>query len=98
MGELSCRGVRGMTPEEFAAGLRQRGFQDFVVVERPCGSLELHTHPFESQALILAGEITLVIEGHEKLYRRGDVFHLDHAQEHSERYGPQGVRYLVGRK
>jgi hypothetical protein len=39
-----------------------------------------------------------MIDGRETLYRPGGVFHLAHAQEHCERYGPAGVRYLVGRK
>jgi hypothetical protein len=32
------------------------------------------------------------------LYRPGEVFHLAQAEPHSERYGPTGVSYLVGRK
>jgi quercetin dioxygenase-like cupin family protein len=87
-----------MTAEEFSAELRRQGFRESVVVERQSGSLDLHSHPFESRAPILEGEITLVVEGTERLYRPGDVFHLGHAQEHSEHYGPAGVRYLVGRK
>lgn len=42
----------------------------------------MYSHPFESRALIPAGEI----------------FHLPHGILHKERYGPAGVRYLVGRK
>jgi len=28
----------------------------------------------------------------------GEVFHLAAEQAHSESYGPEGVRYLVGRR
>jgi quercetin dioxygenase-like cupin family protein len=87
-----------MTADEFSSELRRRGFQEPTVVERVPGSLATHTHPFESRALILAGQITLTIDGRETLYQCGDVFHLEHAQAHAERYGPTGVRYLVGRK
>jgi hypothetical protein len=46
----------------------------------------------------LPREITLEIEGRETVYRTGDVFHLALGERHVERYGPAGVRYLVGRK
>ena len=36
--------------------------------------------------------------GEEAAYRIGDVFELSNGMEHVEYYGPQGVRYLVGRK
>ena len=36
--------------------------------------------------------------GRETRYSAGDVFHLAHGALHNERYGPAGVRYLVGRK
>jgi quercetin dioxygenase-like cupin family protein len=87
-----------MTADEFSAELRRQGFHELVVVERGPGSLDTHSHAFESQALILTGEITLMIDGRETLYRPGDVFHLARGQEHCERYGYAGVRYLVGRK
>jgi quercetin dioxygenase-like cupin family protein len=88
-----------MTPEQFSAELKKAGFQQLVTVERePNGGLDEHSHPFESRALILRGEITLRVGGRDTCYRAGDVFHLEHAQIHEERYGPQGVSYLVGRK
>jgi quercetin dioxygenase-like cupin family protein len=88
-----------MTPEQFSADLRKSGFTELVtVVREPNGVLGEHSHPFESRALILAGEITLRVDGLDTCYRAGEVFHLKHAQVHEERYGPQGVSYLVGRK
>lgn len=88
-----------MTPEEFETELRAVGYREFVVVEWPAnGKLEAHTHPFESRALILSGEITLTVDGCETRYRAGEVFHLLRNTLHKERYGPAGVRYLVGRK
>jgi quercetin dioxygenase-like cupin family protein len=85
--------------EDFSQQLREAGFREIVLVERePDGALDQHSHPFESRALILSGELTLVIAGRESLYRTGDVFHLQHGELHAERYGPAGVRYLVGRK
>lgn len=88
-----------MDQEQFLLQLRAQGYEQVTTVTRaPHGFLDVHQHPFESRALILSGEISIRCNGHEVLYRPGDVFHLRHAEPHSERYGPAGVSYLVGRK
>ncbi len=88
-----------MDPERFTLQLREQGFEQVTTVMRePNGFLDTHTHPFEAKALILSGEITLVCQGREQRYQPGEVFHLAMAEPHTERYGPQGVSYLVGRK
>jgi quercetin dioxygenase-like cupin family protein len=88
-----------MTADEFSANLRKEGFDKFVLVEREANrTLDHHSHPFEAKALILDGEIRIVVGGKETTYRSGDVFHLPHGTDHIETYGPQGVRYLVGRR
>ncbi|GAB3491244.1 hypothetical protein GCM10027399_09150 [Curvibacter fontanus] len=88
-----------MDPELFRQQLQAAGFEQITLVTRePEGFLDAHTHPFEARALILSGEITLVCQGQEQRYRPGEIFHLALAEPHTERYGPQGVTYLVGRK
>lgn len=88
-----------MDPERFTLELRELGYERVVTVTRdPLGALDIHTHPFEARALVLSGDITLVCEGQERRYRTGDIFHLAQYQPHAERYGPQGVSYLVGRR
>ncbi len=88
-----------MDAEGFARELQREGFGSISTVTRePDGLLDTHIHPFEAKALILSGEITLVCQGQERCYRPGEVFHLAMAEPHSERYGPAGVSYLVGRK
>ncbi len=88
-----------MTREEFEHMLAERGVDTIVeVVREPNGSLDTHTHPFEANALILEGEITLVAEGKTWHCKAGDTFRLDANVPHTEHYGPQGVRYLAGRK
>lgn len=78
---------------------QRRGYSDILLIERePEGALDQRGHPFESKALILSGELTLVVAGKETVYRPGDVYQLRHGEPHAERYGPDGVRYLVGRK
>lgn len=88
-----------MTEAEFERDLASQGFTEVSTVQREAGGQMLsHTHPFEARALILDGEIRIEVAGDTRLYQTGDVFHLAHGEPHSEFYGPQGVRYRVGRK
>lgn len=88
-----------MQQEEFMASLTSEAFQETVTVQREAnGEMALHTHPFEAKALILQGRLQISVDGVERLYGVGDVFHLAANQPHAERYGPAGVTYLVGRK
>jgi quercetin dioxygenase-like cupin family protein len=88
-----------MEREAFVGTLEKEGFKEFVTVTRePGAALDVHEHPFEAKALILEGEISLRVGDEERLYKVGDVFHLPAHIAHSERYGPAGVQYLVGRK
>jgi quercetin dioxygenase-like cupin family protein len=88
-----------MDSAEFRRQLEQEGFSSIVTVEREAnGALDEHTHPFEAKALVLDGEILLRCGDSEQLCRVGDIFHLQAGEPHHESYGPQGVRYLVGRK
>lgn len=88
-----------MERETFVGMLEQEGFPEAATVDRePGGSLDAHEHPFEAKALILEGEIRIRVGEEERLYKVGDVFHLPAHLPHAEQYGPQGVRYLVGRK
>lgn len=88
-----------MNQDRFMRQLRDEHFEEVTTVTRaPNGFLDTHTHPFEAKALILSGEITIRCQAREVLYRPGEVFHLSRAEPHTERYGPAGVSYLVGRK
>jgi quercetin dioxygenase-like cupin family protein len=83
----------------FLATLDREGFKEGITVTRePGGFADEHAHEFEAKALILNGELSIRSAAGETLYRVGDVFHLKAGEPHSERYGPAGVRYLVGRK
>ncbi|GAB5098818.1 cupin domain-containing protein [Caballeronia sp. HLA56] len=88
-----------MHRDEFLALLPEEGFQEVVTVTRePNGVMDIHAHPFEAKALIVEGEITIRVGDDERLYHVGEIFQLSANLEHEERYGPQGVTYLVGRK
>jgi quercetin dioxygenase-like cupin family protein len=83
----------------FVHALAAEGFAEPVKVTRDAdGFLESHTHPFEAKALILEGEIKIVVDQVAQTYRPGDVFQLAENKPHAEYYGPHGVTYLVGRK
>ncbi len=88
-----------MERNEFIDILAKEGFAEIVTVEREAdGVLGVHAHPFEAKALILAGEIQLRIGDTEQVHKSGQIFHLLPNVPHSEIYGPEGVKYLVGRK
>ncbi|SAL00771.1 hypothetical protein AWB80_07965 [Caballeronia pedi] len=88
-----------MRRDEFLALLSSERFNEVVTVTRePNGSLDVHSHPFEAKALILEGDVTIRIGAHARTYHAGEVFHLATNIGHSERYGTEGVSYVVGRK
>jgi quercetin dioxygenase-like cupin family protein len=88
-----------MDRNAFTESLTKDGFPDAVVVTREANAaMDIHSHSFEAKALILEGELQIRIGDEERTYRVGDVFHLPPDKAHSERYGPNGVTYLVGRK
>jgi hypothetical protein len=88
-----------MNQAEFLKQLALEGFPEPTLVARePKGYLDHHTHPFEVKALVIDGQIDLVIEGVRTIYLAGDVFHLLHEQSHTEFYGSSGVQYLASRK
>jgi hypothetical protein len=76
-----------------------KGFPEPVLVEREAGGfLGDHAHPFEVKALVISGQMDLVINGVRSAYIAGDVFHLLANQVHTERYANKGVQYLASRK
>jgi hypothetical protein len=86
-----------MNPAQFAESLRAEGFDEIVTVERPPGG-PLDEPPFKARALILDDEIAIEIDGRTEVFRTGQVFRLPAGTPHAERYGPDSVRCLVGRK
>ena len=88
-----------MTEQEFRNQMAAEGITEVVMVERePNGGLDTHSHPFEARALILAGEITIIADTGTQHCKAGDTFRLAANMPHIEKYGPQGVRYLAGRR
>ena len=82
----------------FQVALRRDGFD----VDRrvlPAGTVvDEHAHSYDVRALVLGGEIRLILDGDEYAYREGDIFVLPAGHRHAESVGPAGVDYLVGRR
>ena len=88
-----------MKQEVFIEKLTKEQFPEPVLVEREVGGfLDLHSHPYEVQALIIEGQIDIIISGIKSTFLAGDVFHLLPNQIHTENYGAKGVKYLASRK
>ena len=88
-----------MTPQEFEASILAEGYSPTVSIERAVGySLGAHHHSFDACALILSGDITLVVDGVERTYAAGDIFRLPAGTVHLESAGPVGVAYLSARR
>lgn len=88
-----------MNQHDFTEALRKDGFDTITTVSREAnGALDVHVHPFEAKALVIDGSLQIDTGEIEHRYNVGDIFHLQANQPHSERYGPIGVTYVVGRK
>jgi AraC-like ligand binding domain len=85
--------------QQFESQLRALGFD--TVVDRkwgPSAVADTHSRPFEARALVVKGEMWLTIDGLTRHLKSGDRFELQPGQLHSERYGPEGAVYWVGRR
>jgi quercetin dioxygenase-like cupin family protein len=87
----------------FEARLRAEGFPEIRVNELAPGRHNAeHEHPFDVLALVLEGDITLTLVGEAagaaRTYRAGEEFAMQAGCRHVEDAGPQGVKYLVGRR
>jgi len=77
-----------------------RGGADEVMERHwaPNQVVETHTHTFDADALVTAGEMWLIREDGTQHLRAGDSFQLPSGTPHSERYGPEGATYWVARR
>jgi quercetin dioxygenase-like cupin family protein len=83
----------------FETELREQGYAE--VVDRRMATNALnpeHAHEFDARLLVLEGAMTIIAEGAEHTYRAGDTFTMSADCRHNERSGPDGARYLAGRR
>jgi quercetin dioxygenase-like cupin family protein len=85
---------------KFEAELRRDGYQEILDKRVEAGVvIDHHTHPYDVRALVLEGEATIACEGEAaRVYRPGDVLVVAAGVVHTEHYGPDGYRFLVGRR
>ena len=87
------------TFETFSASTRAQGFDE--VLERkwpPSKVLDTHTHPFALKALVVQGEMWLIVGNDERHLLPGEEFALERDVPHAERYGAEGATYWVARR
>src|SRR5689334_24012055 len=90
---------RNVESAQFEQKLRASGYPEIRTNQLPanCHNDE-HAHAWDVHALVLEGDITLTVEGKAKKYGAGDEFTMTKGCKHIEDVGPQGVKYLVGRR
>jgi mannose-6-phosphate isomerase-like protein (cupin superfamily) len=79
--------------------LQDEGFDDVYVWEdEPEMNYPPHQHPDVSAHIILAGEITVTVDGKTTTYKPGDRFDIQGKTPYSALVGAEGCKYLVGEK
>jgi quercetin dioxygenase-like cupin family protein len=85
--------------DAFEARLRAEGYDEILTKTlAPDVVIPDHTHPFDVLALVLDGEATIDCGQGPRTYRPGDTLEVARGVVHSERYGPNGYSFLVGRR
>ena len=88
-----------MEQTAFEIELHKQGYAEVVDRRMEPNALNPeHVHEFDASLLVLEGAMTITAEGSERTYRAGDTFAMTAGCRHSERSGPEGVRYLAGRR
>jgi quercetin dioxygenase-like cupin family protein len=83
----------------FEAELREQGYGEVVDRRMEANSVNPeHAHEFDARLLVLEGAMTITSEGNERTYRAGGTFSMRAGCRHTEQCGPDGVRYLAGRR
>ena len=76
------------TLEDVTRDAQAQGFDE--ILERkwpPSAVIETHTHPFAVKALVIEGEMWLIVGDDVRHLLPGDEFALDREVPHAERYG-----------
>jgi quercetin dioxygenase-like cupin family protein len=88
-----------MNRADFDQELQAQGYKEVVDRRMQAGEFNSeHAHEFDARLLVLEGEMTIACEGEERTYRVGDVYEMTAGCRHTEHCGPEGVRYLAGRR
>lgn len=84
---------------EFESRAKAQGYSE--VLERkwqPGQVVAEHSHPFDASAVVVQGEMWLMVGDATQHIVPGGTFELTRGTPHSERYGSEGAVYWVGRR
>ncbi|MGB7184104.1 MAG: cupin domain-containing protein [Burkholderiaceae bacterium] len=88
-----------MDVEAFKAQLTRDGYDEIVEKEMQAGVfIDEHTHPYDVRALVLGGSAVIACGGESKTYAAGDIVEMAANTVHTEQYGDQPYKFLVGRR
>ena len=83
----------------FETELREQGYAEIVDRQMEANKLNPeHEHEFTARLLVLEGAMTITAEGSERTYRAGETLSMTAGCRHTEQSGPEGARYLAGRR
>jgi quercetin dioxygenase-like cupin family protein len=83
----------------FEARLRAEGYDEILTKTIEANVvIDDHSHPYDVLALVLDGEATIDCGEGARTYRAGDVLVVAAGVRHTERYGPNGYAFLLGRR
>jgi mannose-6-phosphate isomerase-like protein (cupin superfamily) len=88
-----------VSQSSFEQRLRDEGYSEPEIRRAPPnGFNDTHTHDFDVLALVLSGEVTIDCSGSATTYRPGDLVSLAANTPHTERFGPKGYKFMIGRR
>ena len=88
-----------MNEEAIKQQLKSDGYDEVAIIEWDAGIFnDMHAHDFSASIHVLSGEMTVATAESERTCRAGDCGTVDAGTLHSERVGPDGVRFMVGKR
>jgi len=88
-----------MDEKTFTAELKNGGYSAPTSGELTAGTFnDTHTHDFSAFVLIVEGEMTVYHGDQTSTCGPGETFSLEAGTPHSEQVGPNGAKFLVGRR
>jgi len=91
--------VAQLSESELRKKLQAEGFSHtFVWQDGPRAFYPDHKHDGLTAHIILAGEMTLTMNGESQIYHVGDRCDVPAGATHSAQMGPNGCRYIIGER
>lgn len=85
-----------MNPNEKVELLKTQGYEPVYVWDATPGEEDPeHSHEFDTHLVILDGELTLTIDGAERVLKEGNELDIPRNQTHAAVAGERGCSYIV---